>query len=370
LAPLHERLEHARAPVRFLDGQQPSSVYQILLRRSFLCAVPFFPVLLFRMFSSRGFRWKSFAWGLDRYWQAYGAYVAVRRWFRKQPPRAVVVANDHTFWPRILIIAAQAEGIPTIYIQHAPVTDRFPPLLMDYALLDGRHSLETYAKTGESQAIAFLIGMPRSDAHVSGVNHRTQARVVGFCLGQADLRERATTLIRYLAKNCPGLRYVIRLHPVCDAKTRDCWHALCEELGLDYSDSRTEHPFEFLSRVDAVIAGGSGIILEAALMNVTPIMYELKPGIPDWYGFAADGMCAMFSRPEPVAALLGQLTVHRPPVRNRMDYYCATIGTQHDGQSSELAAELIQRIADGISLPPAGWRELAGSPIAAYEPIG
>jgi hypothetical protein len=121
LAPLHERLEHAHAPVRFLDGQQPSSAYQTLLRRSFLFAVPFFPMLVFRMFSSRGFRWKSFAWGLDRYWQAYGAYVTVRRWFQKQPPRAVVVANDHTFWPRILIIAAQAEGIPTIYVQHAQI---------------------------------------------------------------------------------------------------------------------------------------------------------------------------------------------------------------------------------------------------------
>jgi hypothetical protein len=367
LTPVDDALRKRGVPACLLDGRHLESFYNRLTRQSFLRALPFLPVLLVRMLLTRGYQGKSFRWGLDRYWQAYGAYVVIRRWFRRQRPSAVVVSNDHTFWPRVMVAAAKDEGIPTIYMQHAPVTGRFPPLTMDYALLEGQHSLQLYAGIGKTSTEVYLVGIPRMDAHIGKVNERTQARAVGFCLGAADPLERAADLLHYLAAHCPDLRFVVRLHPRSRPEMVDYWQNVCRELGADFSDSHHEHPFEFLSRVDAVIAGGSGIILEAALMNVTPIMYELKPGIPDWYGFAADGLCPMFSEPQPVAELLNQQASRRNAVRDRTKYYCATVGTSFDGHSSDLAAELIEHIANGTVRPPEGWRPLAIDNIIAFE---
>lgn len=368
LAPLHERLQNESARTCFFDGWQRGGSLRRLSRHSFLFALPFIPVLIYRMVLSRGFAWKSFAWGLDGYWHAYGAYVATRRWFQKHRPRTVVVSNDHNFWPRVLVAAAQAEGIPTVYIQHAPVTERFPRLTMDYALLEGRKSLKLYSDIGESRTRVFLIGMPRMDPYIGNLNRRTAAATVGICIGNLDSMEQAESLIRHVVSCCGELAFLVRPHPATPQPRLDYWKRLCVELNLAYSDSRSEHPFEFLSRVDVVIAGGSGIILEALLMNVTPIMHALNPNRPDWYGFGQEGLCPLFFDSAEVAELLYQLQKYRPDVRSLAKSYCATIDTEYDGRATELAADVVYKISRCDASLMAKWQRIDDAgPLAAYE---
>jgi len=56
----------------------------------------------------------------------------------------LVVANDHSYPCTTIVKAAQDEGVKTVYIQHASVSDKFPALKFDYALLEGLDSLEKY----------------------------------------------------------------------------------------------------------------------------------------------------------------------------------------------------------------------------------
>lgn len=368
LEPIEQALRE-RGVATYLSDAPPSDA--VLHNQSFwssLYAVPFFPVVLLRMLTAQGFARRSFAWGFDSYWLAFGAYVALRRWLRKHRTTAVVVSNDHGFWPRVLIAAARAEGVPSAYVQHAPVTKRFPALSMDYALLEGRKSLEIYSAIGPSTARVFLVGMPRFDQFVDRRNQNTQARTIGLCVALLDEFEALNVLVCHLVQACPDQQFVVRLHPRSAEQSIERWRAICEELKLDYSDSRSEHPFEFLARVDVVIAGGSGIILEAALANVTPIMVALNPDRPDWYGFAADGLCPLFSNPEEVSDMLSELRQYRPSVIAKARPYCATLDTPYDGKSAELVAQLIQEIADRSGPDLGNWQQVyQRAELEAYE---
>ena len=49
-------------------------------------------------------------------------------------PKAIIYANDHSFYSRILIKHAEELNIPCFYIQHSAVTEIFPPIISSYAL--------------------------------------------------------------------------------------------------------------------------------------------------------------------------------------------------------------------------------------------
>ena len=67
----------------------------------------------------------------------------------KTKPKLVIVSNDHSLNCRSLRLAAQILGIRTLYIQHASISNIFPPLEFDYALLDGLVSYKKYVSCYE-----------------------------------------------------------------------------------------------------------------------------------------------------------------------------------------------------------------------------
>lgn len=333
-------------------------------------AIPFLPCLLWRMFVTRGFAGRSYCWALDQYWYAYGLYLTGRRWFRRCRPSALVVSNDHVLECCTLLRAARDESVPTIYLPHAPVTERFPRLTMDFALLEGRRGLDIYAAIGATSTRVFLVGIPRFDNYANHPNLKTKAEAVGYCVGLLDEPEASVALLRHLLQSCRELRYVIRIHPRSCKQTMERWQSICRKWNLDYSDSTSELSFEFLKKVDAVIAGGSGVILEAALVNVTPILYAFAADLPDWYGFAREGLCPMLTTPEDVSMLLQSLHHFRPSVRERARRHNVTLGTPYEGRSAELAAKLIWQIATRRNLPPTNghWQRVdTDDAIKAYE---
>lgn len=59
-----------------------------------------------------------------------------------------VVANDHSPAPVAYTSVARALGMKTAYVQHAEVTDVFPPLDFDLSILRNRRSAEIYTSVG------------------------------------------------------------------------------------------------------------------------------------------------------------------------------------------------------------------------------
>lgn len=148
------------------------------------------------------------------------------------------------------------------------------------------------------------------------------------------------------------------------------WAQLSRKYHSDISDPLQELPYEFLQRIDVLIAGDSNIHLEAVQMNIYPLYYDFSSRQLDHYGFFAGGV--LDKRHDNPAELLDTLNTLRdtlPDVRERAKYYCETINTKNDGQSTRLAGKLIQGISRGAEIDLDSWEPVENLVnLQAYRP--
>jgi hypothetical protein len=344
------------------NGFPLASAYKLSLR--------FLPTLFRTMRRTRGFRRKSFAYNFDGYLLSYGLYVATRRWLREIRPAAVVSCNHLHVVHRTITRAAQDEGIPTAYLQHASVPAQMPPLAFDVALLEGEDAVVKYSAAGSSSATVYLVGMAKSDLYINRTKVRNGVSAVGVCTNNLDPIDRARELCVAIRKAFPDISLLLRPHPT-DRRTAD-WQRLAEETEFDFSDARQVHPFQFLSSIDVLIAGDSNIHLEAALMDVLPIYHDFSGTAEDWYGFLRNGLVEYAKTPDRVCEIIQRERMKRSPVRERAKRYCVTVGTTYQGRSAELAANVISSLgkdpARRAAPDPVVWRPLVNASFLTYEP--
>jgi hypothetical protein len=164
----------------------------------------------------------------------------------------------------------------------------------------------------------------------------------------------------------PSLELRLRPHNA-DRRTKE-WRRISERYGMEYSDFDVEISFHFLSRVDAILSGDSGILLEAALLDVYAIYYDFPGTATDLYGFCKAGLIDYARDLDGLLPRVRELLRKKPSIRHRTRPYCATIGTAHEGRSAALAGSLIERFARNGTARFDGWSRLADAPIEAYEP--
>lgn len=332
---------------------------------AYIMAIPFFPLVLFKLWTAKGYRRRTFRYNFDQYWLTYGFYFIAQLWLKQLAPSVLIVSNDHNMPNRVVIKIAREMRIPTIYVQHASITDRFPSLFFDYALLEGQDALRKYDQAGESQTLVFLVGMPKMDPYIKLTNHRSQVQSVGICTNLLDPLLRVDELCAYIRSNFPNLSLVIRPHPRDKRHTE--WAAFAQKHNASFSDSRVELSFEFLSNLDVIFVGDSNILLEAALMNIYPIYYDFLQQAQDYYGFVRNGLTEYVSEPQEAGDKLRLLLALKPDVRIRTKMYCATVGTLFDGRSSELASNLIEQISQSGDVNIANWQIIPNIGLVAYE---
>lgn len=330
---------------------------QILKNRGRLYAVSYLPCLLVNMIVSSGYAQQSYRWALDQHWHTYGIYIACRLWIYRSKPSAILVSNDHIPFICAFVKAGRDQKVPTFYLQHACVTENFPPLSTDYALLDGRDAMHKYAAAGPSKTTAYLVGMPRFDAYADRKNNRSVAERLGICTSKADDNERIEQLLRSLSDPQLKMSVTLRPHPASTPSTTKPMQTLCQELGYDYS-SGEETAFDFLARQDVIVAGVSAITLEAALLNVTPIHFSLNDKNSDWYGFVPRELCRSFDKVEELIPYLLEIRQARPDASEQSAYYCESVGTSHNGHSSELAADVIASVVNAPPPTDTHWKRI------------
>ncbi|MBE2197597.1 MAG: hypothetical protein IAE79_03235 [Anaerolinea sp.] len=302
----------------------------------------FFPHILWQYLKSVGDTRQSYRYFFDLYWLSCGYYMMARWVFRRVQPQGIVLANDHVMWTRALMVAARDEQVVSIYVQHASVTERFPPLSFDYALLEGVDALEKYNAAGQSDTAVFLIGIANFDGYATAVNRNPRVSAVGICTNLFETFAQVEQLGAHLQTRLPTLSFTLRSHPG-DPRIAQ-WRALAYRLGWTFSDARAENIFVFLRHVDALIAGDSNVHLEAVLLNVVPLYYDFTAKKMDWYGFYRNGLVEYYNDPETLGEALQALHIYKQEVRYRARRYCATLNTMYDGRSTELAVSLIQTV--------------------------
>jgi hypothetical protein len=363
LAPIADKVEES-----YFIGGSPYTHIDVQIRFPFIYAfflsLLFFPVVLFKYLKSLEHRRETYKYIFDQYWLTYGYYLTTWFWLDGYKPLVIVISNDHGMATRVVAKVAKEKNIPTIYVQHASVTENFPALEFNYAFLEGFDALRKYDLAGSSDVKVFLIGISKFDKYINNVNMNKKVTSVGICLNPKDPIARVVELCNKLFDDPLGLRYIIRPHP--GDKRKGEWIKFANRVGIEVSDPSQENSFEFFKRIDAIIAGNSNIILEAVLLNIYPVYYDFNESNIDWYGFIRNGLVEYMSRAEDVRIKLISLMDSKPFIRDKAKVYCESVGTAYDGYSGKLASELIMQLIKYGSINLEHWKRVEGISLEAY----
>jgi len=250
--------------------------------------------------------------------------------------KMIVFSNDHFTINRCLLEAANGLCIKTLYVQHASVTEKFPPLHFTYSFLDGIESYEKYKMIGDIRGQVFLTGSPRFDELLSytGV---TKEYVIGVALNMLDNCDKVLELCNYLKSNVSE-KIIVRPHP----RMGDEFNPLLfESNGIAISNSVQESSFAFLSKIEYLIANESSIHLDAAMIGVPSLLFNFSDNeIRDWYSYIKKGLIKVCCDYEDVVNHLNS----KPnlPITS-IRYYVASFQTSKEGHLGEMIAEFIKK---------------------------
>lgn len=313
-------------------GKYKEQVQRISLRRKILYYYKFIPLFI----KFLGARKTSTIRFFDILYDAIGFYEIYYSKLAKYKPKAIIFANDHNPDARAMLLAAKQAGIRTIYIQHASVSTLFPPLSFDLNLLEGQDSLDKYKLCGLISGKVCLIGMPKADKYLPSRNKKEIIETIGIGCSLIDDLLEIKRLLQTIRLALPQLEIVLRPHP---RDKRDFAKLITQNSNTRISDSKAETTFDYLQHIDAQISATSGIHLEAVLLNVWSIYFDLskQDQVEDYYGFIRNGLIDKADTIDILISLLAQNIYDRPQVLHRAKYYNSVIGTANDGFSSDLA---------------------------------
>ena len=308
---------------------------------SYLIAIFFIPVVFIKyLFCKDAYLKKSFTYAFDGFCLAYAFAITLPIWIRNIQPRKIIISNQLSVYHRSLAAATYKLGIETIFMQHASVTDNFPPLINYHtALLEGEDALDKYQKNGSKNLKIYLIGMPKFDYYYGILNKKSTVENIGICTNGMDDIDRFEKLINKISLLNDAKNIYLRPHP-SDRRFEE-WSKISKKYNIKFSNVRVVNSFDFIGKVDLVIAGDSNILLEAALMNVSCIYFDSFNSNHDWYGFKKNGLVDYFNNIDLLLIRVGELIIEKKTTRNIAKKYIETVNTSFEGRSSQLAANIL-----------------------------
>ncbi len=251
-------------------------------------------------------------------------------------PRHVVVADDTTTHGRLIVLAAQALGIPTLNIQHGAIADvqHYRRAVADRLAVWGEHDRALLVRHGVAAEKIVVTGQPRFEAaatapaETASLRRRYRVPVHAQVLLWAttpyvprlsyDVPERnsryLTTLLEILAAEANWF-LLIKLHPrdqreAYEKRLSECDHTLRGRVRL----LQAEDMQELLPLADVLLAWNTSVIQEAVLANKAIIGINFF-GMPEAIPSVSEGVALPARTPEELrcalqSLLLGPGAVH------------------------------------------------------------
>lgn len=223
------------------------------------------------MRNRKDLNWKMY-YPAIAYFYYYEEFLHV---FKEQMPNSLTITNPTHPILRSAMFAAQELGIPTIYLPHASPSPTYPPILTDYALLEGKDGLGYYRFANYTTKI--LVGSPRLDKYqgIKPIDHKR--RVLLIATNLLDDLEKVKSMIGLIRVNNTfgDVDVILRPHP-----NQNLTRKQVVALGADdISDSKIETCLEALQKSDILIAGNTTIFFEAIYLPIACFYYDfIKDG--------------------------------------------------------------------------------------------
>ncbi len=273
-------------------------------------------------------------------WRAYGSYKLAIEMLNKYAPKFVVVASDQDPFARALVSKARENDIRTVYVQHAAVTNKFPPLDFSFSFLDGKESLSKYKQAGEIKGTIVLSGGVRFDRVLTP--HKSPQNMVGVAINTIDDKKKVKELCMYLISN--NIDVVFRPHPTMN---KSDWKVWCKKNNVSFSDPDNEDSFQFLTGINLLVSNQSSIHLDAAIIGTKSTLYNFSNGIQnDYYGFLANDLIKESHTHEEIIMLLKD----NKGVNTNVRYYNSSSQTDFFGYVSKLICIILLDLCNDITL--------------------
>ncbi len=325
-------------------GDNQFSDFIFPMYKSYFFSIPYFNCI-FRFYKNvDNYVRISLHYAFHEYWLTFGHFNMLIKFLKKYKTKLVVVSNDHYLRTRIVPYVCSYLGIKSVYIQHASISLLLPPLIYDFALLEGRDALNKYFKIGKIKSDVFLVGNLKAP-QLDDICKKLKVINLGLCFGIVDDISKVEELIINVLNVFDATQVFLRPHPL------EKRHFFIKEMAIKYniniSDSRVEKVTDFLKNIQCVIASESNIHLESIMQNIYSIYYQLsdKEKISyDFYGFLSSKLIKDYSDSNKLIDKLIKLKDKKPNVRKKARYYNATIGTKYEDKSYFLYNEVISFI--------------------------
>ena len=208
--------------------------------------------------------------------------------------RALCVANDHAPIPRSLIKICRARGMKTIYIQHAPVTEYFPPLSTDLAILYDDASSAAYRMSAEKNGVAStaeVVLMPPFSNIFRQPVLGDGLKIVGLCIGRYPQTRRLLPIIQDLVSETGCVKEVVlRPHPACDLDLSSL--LVSKKVSIQRAGRSLQ---DFSDAIDLALVSNSGVALELLHNGVMTFYVEGMDDLAnDYYGFVKSNILPRF----------------------------------------------------------------------------
>lgn len=198
--------------------------------------------------------------------------------------KVICVASDHSPICMALLYVGRRRNIKTCYIQHAPVTQYFPPLRHDLSILFDRASALSYERAAAERGLSFTSSIvllsPFENEFQRPILQWPIARV-GVCLSFLPELDFLVGLIKQISAEKCVEEIVLRPHPRCRLDLSDL--LAIKNVRIQRSPCSADSFFE---DVDLVLVPNSGVAIES-LHHGRPTFYvsgmdQIKT---DYYGF-------------------------------------------------------------------------------------
>ena len=195
----------------------------------------------------------------------------------KNKKKLVIISNDHSIYNIFIINWCKLNNIETMYIQHAPVSEIFPPLRCDFNILFSKSSEAIYSKISPITVnykvysdfrLINLLNL-KSDGF-------TNDNSILICTNELDKVENVKKYVDFFIKI--NYKITIRKHPA----DRRNWTIENTNLSINslYED--------FINN-NIILCNETALFLEAAICNKLIYKCNFSP-LLDFYGYLRDGL--------------------------------------------------------------------------------